>query len=199
MQIFGPAVLHFFELRFAFGSPILGSVKRKLNKISTNRDGYALFRPGDLLSGESRKLFITLRIPTNGEQAWTIGPVSVHYRFDDQPCSTSMPEPLRVACVADAGKALASIDKAAWEEKVVREDYNLLREEVAAAVKEGKRDEAMNRIDAYRARQQSVNASIGSEVVSGNLEKDVGELCRTVTDSFTVFLDHPGHSSCLRR
>lgn len=148
------------------------------------RDGYALFRPGDLISGESRKLFITLRIPTTGEKAWDIGPVSVHYLSNDQSHTTAMSEPLRVACVSDAGEALASIDKTEWEEKVIKEDYNLLREDVATALKEGKREEAMNRIEVYSARQQAVNAGVGSEVVSGNLEKDVGELRRTVTDSF---------------
>ena len=147
-------------------------------------DGYALFRPGDLLSGQSRKIFLTLRIPTNDQKTWLIGPVSAHYRLGEQPSSTSMPEPLRVACVPEAGEALASIDKAEWEEKVVQEDFNRLREEVATAVKEGKREEAMKQIDTYTARQQAVNAAVGSEVVSGNLEKDVGGLRRTVADSF---------------
>jgi Ca-activated chloride channel family protein len=148
------------------------------------KDGYAVFRPGDLLSGQSRKLFLTLRIPTSDAKTWDIGAVSVHYRSDEQPYSTSLPEPLRVACVPNASEALASINKAEWEEKVIKEDYNRLREEVAAAVKGGKREEAMMQIDAYTASQQAANAAVGSEVVAGNLEKDVGGLRQTVADSF---------------
>lgn len=148
------------------------------------RDGVAVFRPGDLLSGQCRKLFLTLRVPTNDEKTLDMGTLSVHYRSNDQPFSTTLPATLRVTCVRDAGDALASINKAEWEEKVIREDYNRLREEVAAAVKGGKRDEAMKQIDAYAAGQQAVNAVIGSEVVSGNLEKDLGALRRTVEDSF---------------
>jgi Ca-activated chloride channel family protein len=148
------------------------------------RDGVAVFRPGDLLSGQSRKLFLTLRVPTSDERTLDIGTLSVHFRSDEQFCSTSLPAPLRVTCVRDAGDALASINKAEWEEKVIREDYNRLREELAAAVKGGKREDAIKQIDAYAASQQAVNAAVGSEVVSGNLEKDVGALRRTVEDSF---------------
>ncbi|MEN6441719.1 MAG: VWA domain-containing protein [Syntrophobacter sp.] len=148
-------------------------------------DGYAVFRPGDLLSGQSRKLFLTLRIPTNDEKTWDIGAMSVHYRSGEQTLDASLPGPLRVACVRDASEALASIRKSEWEEKVIREDYSRLREEVATAVKEGKRDDAMRQIDEYTARQQAANATVKSEAVSGNLDKDVGALRRTVVDSFS--------------
>jgi Ca-activated chloride channel family protein len=148
------------------------------------KDGYAVFRPGDLLSGQSRKLFLTLRLPTSDERTWDIGAVSVHYRSDEQPHSTSLPVPLRVACVPNASDALASINKAEWEEKVIKEDYNRLREDVAAAVKGGKREEAMKQLDEYTASQQAANAAVGSEVVAGNLEKDVGALRQTVVESF---------------
>ena len=37
------------------------------------RDGFAVLRPGDLLSGQSRKLFLTYRLPTADEKTWVIG------------------------------------------------------------------------------------------------------------------------------
>ena len=148
------------------------------------KDGHAVFRPGDLLSGQSRKLFLTLRIPANEERTWDIGYVSVRYRSDDQSHTTSMPGLLRVACVPSASDAMASIHKAEWEEKVIKEDYNRLREEVATAVKGGKREEAMNQIDEYAASQKAANAAVGSEAVTRNLEKDLGALRQTVADSF---------------
>ncbi len=148
------------------------------------KDGHAVFRPGDLLSGQSRKLFLTLRIPTSEERTWDIGAISVHYRSGDQPYTVSTAAPLRVACVPNASDALASINKAEWEEKVVKEDYNRLREGVAAAVKGGKREEAMKQIDEYTASQQATNAAVGSAAVTHNLDKDVGALRQTVADSF---------------
>jgi Ca-activated chloride channel homolog len=148
------------------------------------RGGVAVFRPGDLLSGQSRKLFLTLHVPASDEKTWEIGTLSVHYRVGEQPCSTSLPAPLRVTCVRDASDALASINKAEWEQKVIREDYNRLREEVATAVKGGKREEAMKQIDVYAASQQAVNTAVGSGVVSDNLDKDLGALRQTVEDSF---------------
>lgn len=148
------------------------------------RDGISVFLPGDLMAGQSRKLFLTFRVPTGEERTWDLGPPSVHYRSGDKSFSAALPTPLRVACVRDASDALASINKTEWEQKVVREDYNRLREEVAEAVKGGKRDEAMKQIDAYAASQQAVNATVGSGVVSSNLEKDLGALRQTVEDSF---------------
>ncbi|HAA05768.1 MAG TPA: hypothetical protein DCE18_20720 [Syntrophobacteraceae bacterium] len=148
------------------------------------KEGYAVFRPGDLLSGQSRKLFLTLRIPTSEEKTWDIGAVSVNYRADEQPYTASTAAPFRVACVRNASDALASIHKTEWEEKVVKEDYNRLREQVAEAVKGGKREEAMKQIDEYTASQQAANAVVGSATVTQNLEKDVGALRQTVADSF---------------
>lgn len=148
------------------------------------KDGEAIFRPGDLLSGQTRKLFLTLRIPADEEKTRDIGAISIRYRFGEQIHTRSMAEPLRVACVRNPSDAMASIDKALWEEKVIQEDYNRLREEVATAVKGGKREEAMKRIDLYTASQQAANAVVGSAAVTGNLEKDVGSLRRTVLDSF---------------
>lgn len=148
-------------------------------------EGRAVFRPGDLRSGQSRKLFLTLRIPVGEEKTWDIGAISAHYRSGERAYTASLPQPLRVACVRDPNEAMASIDKAQWEDKVIREDYNRLREEVAASVKEGKREEAVQQIDRYVTRQQAANEVVGSSAVKGNLEKDVGSLRRTVADSFT--------------
>ncbi|MHC1728425.1 MAG: VWA domain-containing protein [Syntrophobacteraceae bacterium] len=148
------------------------------------KDGQAVFRPGDLLSGQTRKLFLTLRIPTDEEKTRDIGAISVRCRIGEKTVTTSMAEPLRVACVRNLSDAMASIDKEQWEEKVVKEDYNRLREEVAAAVKGGKREEAMKQIDRYTASQQAANAVVGSAAVTSNLEKDVGSLRGTVLDSF---------------
>ena len=148
------------------------------------KEGHAVFRPGDLLSGQSRKLFLTLRLSTNEEKTWDIGAISVHFRSNEQPHAVSTAAPLRVACVRNATDALASIDKAEWEEKVIKEDYNRLREGVAAALKGGKRDEAIKRIDEYTASQQAVNAAVGSAAVTHNLDKDVGALRQTVAESF---------------
>jgi Ca-activated chloride channel homolog len=148
------------------------------------KDGLAVFRPGDLLSGQSRKLFLTLRIPTSEERTWEIGAISVRFRTDEQPYTVSTVAPFRVACVRNVTDALASIHKTEWEDKVIKEDYNRLREGVAAALKGGKRDEAMKQIDEYAESQQAANAVVWSAAVTHNLDKDVGALRQTVTESF---------------
>jgi Ca-activated chloride channel family protein len=86
--------------------------------------------------------------------------------------------------VRNVTEALASIHKGEWEEKVIKEDYNRLREGVAAALKGGKRDEAIKQIDEYASSQQAANAAVGSAAVTNNLDKDVGALRQTVAESF---------------
>ncbi len=148
------------------------------------KDGYAIFRPGDLLAGQSRRLFATLRIPTHQEGVVSIVGISVSYIHQGQPFTVTLPDSFQVACVKDARDALASIDKKAWEEKVLQEDYNKLKDEVARQIQAGNEKEALSRIESYRSANQAVNATVGSAAVAGNLERDLDDLGKTVKDSF---------------
>jgi Ca-activated chloride channel family protein len=148
------------------------------------KDGEAIFRPGDLVSGQSRRLFLTLRVPTHQEGDMEINGVNVRYLHDGRPFTVTLAQPFQVACVKDQREAIASIHKKAWEEKVIQEDYSRLKEEVARQIREGNEKEAMSKIEGYRSAQQAINAVVGSAAVSQNLETDLGELGKTVKDSF---------------
>lgn len=148
------------------------------------KDGYAVFHPGDLRSGQTRKFFLTLNVPTDREGKIEIAGIDVSYRRGDASHRVALSEPFLVSCVTDKAAVFSSIDRGVWEKKVIQEDFNRLKEEVAGFIKAGKSDEAMKRIQTYADTQQSLNAVVQSEEVSENLDRDVKELEATVKDTF---------------
>lgn len=148
-----------------------------------NTNELGIFRPGSLLPGQSRTFFVTLRVPAEKEQEYELLEITVYYRYQGQSYSASLRESFRFACVKDQAKALASIDKKVWEKKVVQDDMNKLREDVARNISSGKKDAALSVIRIYKAEQEKVNSVVGSEVVADAIE-DLDELKEEVSQTF---------------
>jgi Ca-activated chloride channel family protein len=165
-------VNHGMSLVSAAGYPI---------KIENNE---AVFYPGDMLSGQTKKLFLTLRVPNEATGTFEINGLTIRYKHQGNPYTVTLDEPFQIACVKEQKDVFASIDKVEWEEKVLKDDYNKLRDEVAAEIKKGKKEEALDRIHRYRQAQESVNAVVGSSRVSSNLEQDVHQLEEMVKGTF---------------
>jgi len=147
--------------------------------------GEAVFRPGDVLSGQTRKLVLSLRVPTDREAAFALEGITARYLHDGRERAATLPTPFRLACVKKPQEVWASIDAGAWEGKVLNEDYNKLKEEVARDLRSGDRDGALERIRTYHDTLQAVNAQVQSPAVAENLEKDLGALRETVDETFT--------------
>ncbi len=144
----------------------------------------AVFHPGSLKPGQTRRLFLTLQVPTDRENSIDLGRVSARYQHQGETRETALEHPLQVACVGDEARVLSSIDRTRWEQKVLTDDYNRLKQEVAAEISAGSREEAMKRIDTYHSEQRALNATVRSPEVSRNLEKDVSELRQRVDETF---------------
>ena len=89
-----------------------------------------------------------------------------------------------IACVDDQKKVYSSIDKTGWSEKVINEDFNRLKQEVAAEIKAGRKGAALKKIETYHHEQEAVNTVVGSASVADNLDHDVKELKTMVKDTF---------------
>ena len=148
------------------------------------KNNQAIIQPGNLLSGESKKLFLTLRVPTHSEHTFEIKGINARYRYQGKPYKVSVAKGFELACVKDQQQVYSSIDMNQWEEKVLKDDFNKLREEVAAEIKKGKQEKALKRIDDYYQRQQSVNAVVASPGVATSLERDLEELRGVVNETF---------------
>ena len=147
-------------------------------------NGQALFYPGNLRSGQTRKLYLTLQIPTNRQRTFELDQIQIHYQHNDRPYVTTLDESLTIACVSNQKKVYSSIDKTRWSEKVVNEDFNRLKQEVASDIKSGKKQKALKRIEQYYDEQEAVNSVVGSASVADNLDNDLKELKTFVKDTF---------------
>ena len=149
-----------------------------------NKNGYAVVHPGDLLSGQQRKLFLTFKVPTDRVRDYPLGGYEVRFMAGGASREIEIEEDLTLACVTDPKAVVASIDKAAWGDQVVKEDYNQLKEEVATDIRNGRKEAAISKISEYEKRTGAVNDAVGSAKVADNLEKDVQRLRQSVEETF---------------
>lgn len=150
----------------------------------TNQNGHLIFYPGNLRSGQTRKLFLTLKIPTDSQKTFEIDKIKLSYQFGNRSYETALEESFKIACVNDQKKVYSSINKTSWSEKVINEDFNRLKQEVAADIKSGQKQGALKKIDKYYDEREAVNATVGSAHVAENLDKDLKELRTFVKDTF---------------
>lgn len=151
----------------------------------TAQGNVAVVRPGDLLSGQQRTLYLTFQVPTDKERSFNLG--AFQTRFMDNGVSRKLihDTELSLACLADQKAVIASIDKTGWGEQVVQEDYGQLKEEVAEAIRLGRKQHALTKIQEYEVRNRKVNATVGSAKVAKNLDTDVNVLRQSVEDTFS--------------
>ena len=90
----------------------------------------------------------------------------------------------KIACINDPKKVYSSINKTSWSDKVINEDFNHLKQEVAADIKSGEKQRALQKIDQYYEEREAENAAVGSAQVAENLDKDLKELETYVKDTF---------------
>ena len=150
----------------------------------TVQNNHAVFHPGDLRSNQTRKLFLTLKVPSERVGQFTIERIKVRYMYNGRPFEASLEDSFKIACVKDQRKVLSSIDKSTWTQKVIQEDYNRLKQEVAGDIKTGKKDDALRRIRNYYQKKASINKTVASEEVNKNLDRDLKELRQVVKDTF---------------
>ena len=150
----------------------------------TVQNGQMVFYPGNLRSGQTRKLFLTLKVPTNSQKSFGLDKIILSYRYGDRDYETALDQSFKIACVGDQKKVYSSINKTSWSEKVINEDFNRLKQEVAADIKSGEKQRALKKIDQYHEEQEAVNAAVGSAHVAENLDTDLKELRTFVKDTF---------------
>ena len=150
----------------------------------TVQNNQAIFRPGDLPAGQSRKLFLTFQVPTHSPKSYAINGISLRYRYNGQPYAAALTEPLQVTCVSNKDEALASINKPEMENKVLQDDYNRLRDEVAQSINKGDQQDAMSKIEKFRADKKELNSVVGSGRIAESLDKDLPALVERVKETF---------------
>jgi Ca-activated chloride channel family protein len=126
-------------------------------------------RPGALFSGQQRRIWVTLGVPSGEPASIALGDFSLSYtdsgerhtlRFEDMPV---------VACVENRQDYLAGIDQSAWGRAVIEEGYGRLQDEVADSVGRGDFQRANEAIERYVSEAEELNQSFGLEEVDAQL------------------------------
>ena len=150
-----------------------------------HEDGSVIIHPGNLLSGQSKTLYLTFQVPTAVEKEIVMGRVQVRYQRQGRLQTVDAARPLTVACVPDPAAVTASIKKDRWADQVVQEAFSRLKEAVAADIRDGDQTRAQMRIHEYEAKHEAINSAVGSAKVAKNLETDVQALRQQVDETFT--------------
>ena len=145
----------------------------------------AVIQPGDLLSAERRRIFLSLQIPADKARQYTLDSVTLRYQHAGRPRTLVSGRRMRLACVADDNAVVASIDQAIWGSRVVQEDFGRLKESVADAIRKGEKGDALRLIHEYETRTSAVNSSLKAPQVTENLAADVQVLRQGVEETFS--------------
>jgi hypothetical protein len=150
------------------------------------RDGAVVrFRPGDLFSGQERRIWVTLRAPASGEGEHDLGHFSVSYRGDGERQEIGFDRTPRIACVRGEEDFFASIDGEAWARSTLRDEIGELKQKVAGAVRAGDRDRAMQEIRLYQAGKERANAYLKRADVFEAMD-DLDEMAIEVEEAFAA-------------
>lgn len=149
------------------------------------KNNEAVISPGDLLSGQTKTVYISMRAKNSLIDDFSIKNIRASYAHNGKTKNTTCPGVFDVQITDESSVALGSIDKKAWEQKVITSDFNALREEVAKDIKQGKKEHAISRILKYQYDMGKVNESVDSLSVAQNIEKECGQLRSDVEDTFT--------------
>lgn len=133
--------------------------------------GGARFQVGALHSGQTRSMWLTFRVPADATGNRSVGDVSLSWSDDRGGQTLALGSAGEIECVQDEKKAMAGIDKDAWEKSVIEEQYNAMRQQVSRSVRDGKKDEAKQAISAYKATVSDANSYVGSAAVEDNLRE----------------------------
>ncbi len=147
-------------------------------------DGRLVVRPGNIKAGDTRTLYLTFRVPTNMTGRISLGRLILSYRQEDRIFTLPIGSELSLACVDDPKAVWASVEKEQWTEKVLKNDFSRLKQELADDIRKGDKDQAMGRIEDYRKRQSETNAVLQSEAVKTNLEQDLDTLSNQLEETF---------------
>jgi hypothetical protein len=117
-----------------------------------------VFRPGSLFAGQERRIWLTLAVPHDRIGEHDLGRFSLAYGDGHDRTTLSFSETPRIACVAGEEEFYAGVDPVGWTRSVIADGSSKMQEDVARAVKAGRRDEALDKLHAFKAETSAMNS-----------------------------------------
>jgi Ca-activated chloride channel family protein len=155
-------------IRFA-PEPGVSLVEAAGYPIERDTDGTLALKPGSLFAGQDRRVWLTLRVAPNGPASQTLGAFSASYRMGAESGRLAFSELPRIRRVGGEGEFYAQLDSDRWSKAVVVDEYNRLQRAVAADLKQGKAEEARQKILSYGSSVGAMNQHVRSPAVEKQL------------------------------
>jgi Ca-activated chloride channel family protein len=141
------------------------------------------FRPGTLFAGQQRRIWVTLRVPTDLAVERSLGDVALRFDEAGVPRRIELPDLPRIATVETEQQFLSGLDGERWADAVAVEEWGDLRQKVGRYVQQGRRDAALSAIDAFQARIAPLQTAHPEPEVARKLE-DASALEASVAEVF---------------
>jgi Ca-activated chloride channel homolog len=125
-------------------------------------------RPGNLVAGQERVLWATLRAPTATLGEVALGQFGVRFKAGQAPQHARTPELPRLACVGDGARFEAAIVRPVWEDYVTTEQYQKAQANLGRAVGEGSEADIVREQQAFEA-NRALASKLGSQRVLDQL------------------------------
>ncbi|MEE8523671.1 MAG: VWA domain-containing protein [Thermoanaerobaculia bacterium] len=129
------------------------------------------FRPGSLFSGQERRVWVTLEVPRDTPGKVRLGTFRASYVDGGETRIVAFDGVPAVECVDDETRYYAAIDGDAWAQSASEEDFNRVQMEVARHVRQGRRDQALAEISAYRVENEQMNQHLKRDDIAEMLEE----------------------------
>jgi len=130
-----------------------------------------VIRPGSLFAGQARRIWVTMAVAQQVVGEYDLGSFSLSYGEGRERTTLRFGETPRIACVEGEEEFYRSVDVAAWERGVVVDRYNEMQEAVAHEIKQGRRDEALRKVQEFKDEAGALNARFKSAPVAAQLQQ----------------------------
>ncbi|MCC6952711.1 MAG: VWA domain-containing protein [Deltaproteobacteria bacterium] len=139
---------------------------------------------GQLLSGQSKRFYLTLRVPTDSVNEHVLKAMTLRYQVGAEELRANA-DPMMVAVLPPAKRdeAVASIAPAVYQSAIVKNTAGIMKDKVADSLRRGDQDAAKSAIEAYAmgvtAAEKESNIPMRAEA-----KKEIDRMNELVSDSF---------------
>ena len=114
---------------------------------------------------------MTLEAPHREIGDYDLGRFALSYARNGERRTLALADVPRIACVRGEDEFFARIDADNWGRSVVVDAYNDMQAAVAREVKEGRRDQALQRLRKFKEEAATMNAHVNSAPVAEQLRE----------------------------
>ena len=132
--------------------------------------GEITFRPGALYAGQKRSIWLSMQVPTERLERFSLGSLRLDYVAGDQRHELHAAIAPEVECVADNERFENGIVKEVWEAAVSRDAASKTQRVLADAVANGNAADVDRAASEYVSKNQALAAKLKSNVVQQSID-----------------------------